>query len=156
MYWNEKYAIFPSGALGWKISNEDFLKDNDNISNLKLRASYGVTGNQAITAYQSLAKLATIYSSTNGQVVNAVVPDQAANADLKWESSYQTNIGLDLGLFNNKVSLSLDYYNIDTKDLLLEDQSQPQYLGFLTLASFRNVGEINNKGFEVSLNTKNV
>jgi hypothetical protein len=84
------------------------------------------------------------------------VPNQAANPNLKWESSYQTNIGLDLGLLNNKISLSLDYYNIDTKDLLLADASQPEYLGFLTLASIRNVGEINNKGFEVSLNTKNI
>ena len=142
--------------LGWKVSNEDFLKDNDKISNLKLRASYGVTGNQAISAYQSLARLSTFYATSNGEVVNAVVPDQAANPNLKWESSYQTNIGLDLGLFNNKVSLSLDYYNIDTKDLLLADASQPEYLGFLTLASIRNVGEINNKGFEVSLNTKNM
>ena len=153
---NEKYAIFPSGAIGWKMSNEDFLKDNDKISNLKLRASYGVTGNQAINAYESLAGFSTLFTTINGQAVNAVVPDQAANPNLKWESSYQTNIGLDLGLFNNRFTLSLDYYNIDTKDLLLADQSQPEYLGFLTLASIRNVGEINNKGFEVSLNTRNI
>lgn len=153
---NEKYAIFPSGAIGWKISNENFLKDHDKISNLKLRASYGVTCNQAIDAYKSLARFTTLYTTINGQVVNAVIPDQAANPDLKWESSYQTNVGLDLGLFNNKVSLSLDYYNIDTKDLLLADASQPEYLGFATLASIKNVGEINNKGFEISLNTKNM
>ncbi|SOE21570.1 TonB-linked outer membrane protein, SusC/RagA family [Spirosomataceae bacterium TFI 002] len=153
---NNKYAIFPSGAIGWRISNESFLKDSDKISNLKLRASYGVTGNQAIDAYQSLAKFGTIFTGINGQVVNAVVPDQSANLNLKWESSYQTNIGLDLGMFNNRVSLALDYYNIDTKDLLLADQSQPEYLGFQTLASIRNVGEINNKGFEATLNTRNV
>ncbi|MCW2120362.1 SusC/RagA family TonB-linked outer membrane protein [Flavobacterium sp. 7A] len=153
---NHKYAIFPSGALGWKISNEDFLKDSKSISNLKLRASYGVTGNQAISAYQSLAKLSTIYAGLGGAAVNAVVPDQAANDNLKWESSYQSNFGLDLGLLNNKVSLSLDYYNINTKDLLMADNSQSQYLGFQTLASIRNVGEINNKGFEISLNTKNI
>ncbi|AWW00739.1 SusC/RagA family protein [Arcticibacterium luteifluviistationis] len=153
---NNKYAIFPSGAIGWRVSNEDFLKNNTSISNLKLRASYGVTGNQAIDAYQSLAKFATIFTGINGQSVNAVVPDQSANLNLKWETSYQTNIGLDLGLFNNRISLALDYYNIDTKDLLLADQSQPEYLGFQTLASIRNVGEINNKGFEVTLNTRNV
>ncbi|WP_366186040.1 TonB-dependent receptor [Flavobacterium ovatum] len=153
---NEKYAIFPSGALGWKVSNEDFLKDSQTVSNLKLRASYGVTGNQAISAYQSLPSLSTLYAGIANVPVGAVVPNQAANPNLKWESSYQTNIGLDLGLLNNKISLSLDYYNIDTKDLLLADASQPEYLGFLTLASIRNVGEINNKGFEVSLNTKNI
>ena len=153
---NNKYAIFPSGALGWRISNEDFLKNSTKISNLKLRASYGVTGNQAIDAYQSLARFSTLFTGLNGQSVNAVVPNQSANPNLKWESSYQTNIGLDLGLFSNRVSLALDYYNIDTKDLLLADQSQPEYLGFLTLASIRNVGQINNKGFEVTLNTRNI
>ncbi|RPD93381.1 TonB-dependent receptor [Aureibaculum marinum] len=153
---NEKYAIFPSAAIGWKISKESFLEDSETISNLKLRASYGVTGNQAINPYESFSKLSTLFSAIDGQVVGAVVPDQAANPDLKWESSYQTNLGLDLGLFNNKISLSLDYYNIDTKDLLLADASQPEYLGFLTLASIRNVGEINNKGFEIGLNTRNI
>ncbi len=153
---NEKYAIFPSGAVGWKISNEEFLKDSETVSNLKLRASYGVTGNQAIAAYQSLASFGSVFTPINGTTVINVTPNQVANPDLKWESSYQTNIGLDLGLLKNKITLSLDYYNIDTKDLIIEDSSQPQYLGFLTAASLRNVGEVNNKGFEISLNTRNV
>ncbi|WP_299245936.1 TonB-dependent receptor [uncultured Aquimarina sp.] len=153
---NEKYAIFPSGAIGWKISNENFLKDSQTVSNLKLRASYGVTGNQAIVAYGSLASFASVFTPINGQTVINVTPNQVANPDLKWESSYQTNIGLDLGLFSNRISLSLDYYNIDTKDLIIADSSQPEYLGFLTAASLRNVGEINNKGFEITLNTRNI
>ncbi|GGD27579.1 SusC/RagA family TonB-linked outer membrane protein [Hyunsoonleella pacifica] len=153
---NEKYAIFPSAALGWKVSNENFLKDSDKISNLKLRVSYGVTGNQAISPFESLARFDNIYAVNNGQTVNAVTPDQPANPNLKWESSFQTNVGLDLGLFNNKVSLSLDYYNIDTKDLIIGDNSQPQFLGFLTPASLRNIGEVNNKGFEINLNTRNI
>ncbi|WP_108805423.1 TonB-dependent receptor [Aquimarina sp. Aq107] len=153
---NNQSAIFPSAAIGWKISNESFLKDNSTISNLKFRASYGVTGNQAISAYQSLARFQTVLGIINGNVVGAVVPDQAANPDLQWESSYQTNIGLDLGFINNRISLSLDYYNIDTEDLLLADASQPEYLGFLTTASIRNIGEVNNKGFEISLNTRNI
>jgi TonB-linked SusC/RagA family outer membrane protein len=153
---NEKYAIFPSGALGWKISNEDFLKDSEKISNLKLRASYGVTGNQAIPAYGSLASFGSVFTPINGSQVINVTPNQVANPDLKWESSFQTNIGLDLGLFNNQISLSLDYYNIDTKDLIIEDSSQPQYLGFLTPASLRNIGEVNNRGFEITLNTRNI
>jgi len=153
---NEKYATFPSGAIGWKMSNEDFLKDSDKISNLKLRASYGLTGNQGIGPYESLAKFDNIYSVLNGQTVSAVTPDQAANPNLKWETSYQTNIGLDLGLFKNIISLSLDYYNINTKDLLINDASQPEYFGFLTPASLRNVGEMNNKGFEITLNTRNI
>ncbi|MET2986071.1 SusC/RagA family TonB-linked outer membrane protein [Aureibaculum conchae] len=153
---NEKYAIFPSAAIGWKISNESFLQDSETISNLKLRASYGVTGNPSIGAYESLASLASIYASNNGITVPAVTPNQPSNPDLKWESSYQTNIGLDLGLYNNRVSLSLDYYNIDTKDLIMIDRGLPWYLGFYNDEILKNVGEINNKGFEVSLNTRNI
>ena len=152
---NEKYAIFPSGAIGWKVSNENFLKDSETISNLKLRASYGVTGNQAISPYQSLAQLA-VTPATAIETDASVSVAQEANPDLKWESSYQTNIGLDLGLFNNAISLSLDYYNIDTKDLLLETATSPAYSGAVDLEVFSNVGEINNKGFEISLSTRNI
>ncbi|MBT2162286.1 SusC/RagA family TonB-linked outer membrane protein [Zobellia barbeyronii] len=153
---NEKYAIFPSAALGWKISNENFLKDSETVSNLKLRASYGVTGNPSISPYQSLAKIQSIYASSNGQTVHAITPEQPANSDLKWESSYQTNFGLDVGLFSNKVSLSLDYYNIDTKDLILGNNSIPEYFGFSNNEILTNLGEINNKGFEISISTRNV
>lgn len=153
---NEKYAIFPSGALGWKVSNEDFLKDNETISNLKLRASYGVTGNPSIGAYESLASLENIYASSNGTTVQAVTPYQPANPDLKWESSYQFNAGVDLALLNNKISLSVDYYNIDTKDLIMRDNGLPWYLGFYNDQILKNVGEINNTGIEVFLSTKNI
>ncbi|WP_111709945.1 SusC/RagA family TonB-linked outer membrane protein [Lutibacter citreus] len=153
---NEKYAIFPSAALGWKISNEDFMKDSENISSLKLRASYGVTGNPSIAPYQSLASLASIYASSNGITVPAVTPYQSSNADLKWESSYQANFGVDLGMYNNRISLSLDYYNIDTKDVLMFDNSIPWYFGNYNDEILTNVGEINNTGFEISLNTRNI
>lgn len=153
---NNKYAIFPSGAIGWKVSKEDFLKDNETISNLKLRASYGVTGNPSIDPYQSLASYSSIYASSNGQTVNTITPYQPANPDLKWESSYQTNFGVDLGLLNNKISLSLDYYNIDTKDLILENTGLPQTLGYLNDKILANLGQINNRGFEITLNTKNI
>ena len=153
---NEKFAIFPSAALGWKVSNEKFLKENKHVSNLKLRASYGVTGNPSITPYQSLASFSNIYAAAGGQPINTVVPNQSANPDLKWESSFQTNFGVDLGLFDNRVSLSLDYYNIDTKDLILGDTGQPEYFGFLRNQSLKNIGEINNKGIEISLNTRNI
>ncbi|MEM8764360.1 MAG: TonB-dependent receptor [Bacteroidota bacterium] len=153
---NNKYSFFPSGAIGWRISNEQFLKDNKTISNLKVRASYGLTGNPAISPYQSLASFQRIYSNVGDQPVNAVVPEQLANPDLKWETSYQTNIGLDLGLLENKIGLTLDYYNIETRDLILGDSSAPEYIGFANLTSLRNIGEINNRGFEITLNTKNI
>ncbi|WP_179318916.1 SusC/RagA family TonB-linked outer membrane protein [Winogradskyella helgolandensis] len=153
---NEKYAIFPSAALGWKVSNEDFLMDHETISNLKLRVSYGVTGNPSIGAYESLASLASLYASSNGITVPAITPYQTANPDLKWESSYQTNIGVDLGLLNNRISMSLDYYNIATKDVLMFDNSIPWYFGYLNDQIITNVGEINNKGFEISINSRNI
>ncbi|CAM4084188.1 SusC/RagA family TonB-linked outer membrane protein [Zobellia nedashkovskayae] len=153
---NEKYAIFPSAALGWKLSNENFLKDNKTFSNVKLRASYGVTGNPSIGAYESLARLETLYASSNGQTVSAVTPEQPSNPDLKWESSYQTNFGLDLGFANNRITLSLDYYTIDTKDLILTDNSITEYLGFSGDDILANVGEINNRGLEIALSTKNI
>ena len=153
---NKKYAIFPSAALGWKLSNEDFLKDNEKISNLKLRASYGVTGNPSIGAYESLAKSAIIYASNNGSTAPAITPGQPSNPNLEWESSYQTNFGLDLGLLNNRISLSLDYYNIDTKNLIMVDRGLPWYLGFYNDEILKNAGEINNTGVEVFLGTKNI
>ncbi len=153
---NEKYAIFPSAALGWKLSNESFLQDVDAISNLKLRVSYGVTGNPSIDPYQSLASLATIYASSNGGTVAAVTPNQPANPNLKWESSYQTNFGVDLGLMEGKVSLAFDYYNIDTKDLIMTDNGVPWYFGYYNPEILTNVGEVNNKGIEIFLNTRNI
>ncbi|WP_405370771.1 SusC/RagA family TonB-linked outer membrane protein [Nonlabens sp. Asnod2-A12] len=153
---NEKYAIFPSAALGWKVSNEDFLKNSETISNLKLRASYGVTGNPSISPYQSLARFASLYAASNGETVNAITPDQPSNPDLKWESSYQTNIGVDLGLLKNKITLSLDYYNIDTKDLILGNNGIPEYFGFANDEILTNLGEVSNQGFELALTTRNI
>ena len=153
---NEKYAIFPSAALGWKVSNESFLQDIEAISNLKVRASYGVTGNPSIAPYQSLARSEILYASSNGETVSAITPEQPENPNLKWESSYQTNFGVDLGLLNGKINLSLDYYNIDTKDLIMGDNGIPDYFGYSNAEILTNVGEINNKGFELSLNTRNI
>lgn len=153
---NNKYAFFPSGAVGWRVSNEQFLKDNKTISNLKLRASYGLTGNPGIAPYQSLANFNRIYSNVGDQSVNAVVPDQLANPNLKWETSAQVNFGLDVGFLDNRIGLTLDYYNIDTKDLILGDSSAPEFIGFANLTALRNIGEINNRGFEITLNTKNI
>ena len=153
---NEKYATFPSAALGWKISNENFLKDSDLVSNLKLRVSYGVTGNPSIDAYQSLAVFESLYAASNGETVSAITPDQPANPNLKWESSYQTNIGVDFGMLNSAINLSVDYYNIDTKDLILANNGTPEYFGFLNDEILTNLGEINNSGIEVSISTRNI
>ena len=153
---DEKYALFPSAAIGWRVSNEPFLRDIQVISNLKLRASYGVTGNTAIPALSSFQQFETVSGLGNGGVVTGVVPEQAANANLRWESSFQTNIGLDLGLFDNRVTMELNYYNIDTKDVLSPDFNLPLYLGFDEPFAIANLGEINNQGFEIALGTTNI
>ncbi|SEQ00984.1 SusC/RagA family TonB-linked outer membrane protein [Neolewinella agarilytica] len=152
---NNKYAIFPSVALGWKISQENFLVDNNTISNLKLRASYGLTGNQAIGPYESLATY-RVQPPTDVDGAFGVDLAREDNPDLKWETSYQTNIGLDLGLFEGRIAISADYYNIDTKDLLAVDRASNFYLGTSDLDVLRNVGSINNKGFEFSLTSTNI
>ncbi len=152
---NNKYAIFPSVAVGWKISNESFLMGNKTLSNLKLRASYGLTGNQAIGPYESLA----IYRVQPPSVVGGpfgVDLAREANPDLKWETSYQTNVGLDAGLLEDRITVTADYYNIDTKDLLAIDRASNFYLGTTDLDVLRNVGAINNNGIELSLTSTNI
>ena len=94
---NNKWAFFPSGALAWNIAEESFMEDVEKVSQLKLRLSYGVTGNQAIGPYQSLAKFGNVHSIQNSQIVNAVRPTAVANDNLTWESTAQTDIGIDLG-----------------------------------------------------------
>ena len=152
---NNKYATFPSVALGWKVSNENFLADSRTISNLKLRASYGLTGNQAIGPYESLA----IYNVQPPSEVDGsfgVELAREANADLKWETSAQMNVGLDFGLLEDRITFSADYYNIDTKDLLAVDRASNFYLGTTDLDVLRNVGAINNRGIELSLTSNNI
>ena len=152
---NNKYAVFPSFAVGWKVSNESFLANNPTLSNLKLRASYGLTGNQAIGPYESLA----IYRvQPPSEVDGAFGVDLAReeNPDLKWETSIQTNVGIDVGILEDRITLSADYYNIDTKDLLAIDRASNFYLGTTDLDVLRNVGSINNRGFEFALTSNNV
>lgn len=152
---NNKYATFPSFAIGWRIANEDFLKDNNVISDMKLRASYGVTGNQAISPYESLAALGIVQASEDDTDpgVNTARED---NPNLKWETSFQTNIGFDVSFLDNRINLSADYYNIDTEDLLAVDRSVLFYTGVTDLEVLTNVGAINNKGFEITLGTTNI
>lgn len=152
---NNKYAFFPSGALGWKMSNEDFLANSETISNWKWRASYGVTGNPSIPAYGTLARFSEIYSVVGDNIVNGVAVTVLANDDLKWESSYQTDFGVDIGLFKNAISLSFDYYDIQTKDLLFA-RPLPEYVGLENPYQTQNIGELENKGFEITLSTRNI
>ncbi len=152
---NNKYAIFPSFAFGWKISNESFMIDNQIISNLKLRASYGLTGNQAIGPYESLSTFNVQPPSEIGGEFGVELAREA-NPNLKWETSAQTNIGVDVGIYEDRITFSADYYNIDTDDLLAIDRASNFYLGTTDLDVLRNVGSINNRGFEFAITSNNI
>ena len=152
---NNRFAIFPSFAVGWKISRESFLIDHSTISNLKLRASWGQTGNQAIGPFESLA-IFDVQPPAEIDGPFGVQLAREANPDLKWETSTQTNIGLDVGLLQDRIIFSVDYYNIDTDDLLAIDRASNFYLGTTDLDVLRNVGSINNNGIEFSLTSTNI
>ncbi len=150
---NNKWAFFPSGAIAWNIANEPFMKDVHQFDQLKFRASYGVTGNQAISPYQSLAKFGSVLTIVDGAIVNAVRPTTVANENLTWESTEQTNIGLDIGLLDMRLLINADYYMMTTSDLLFS-QPLPQYSGYSSLLS--NIGKVENKGFELSITSVNI
>lgn len=142
---NNQWGYFPSVSAGWKISDEAFLSDVDWLSNLKFRASWGILGNQEIDNYTYL----TLISQENG----IVKTNRFGNPDLKWESSEQTNFGVDLGLFQNKVNITAEYFNKYTSDILLPI-SLPSIVGNVQ-PTILNAGEVRNKGFELSVNYQN-
>lgn len=151
---NNKYSLFPSAALAWKVSEEDFLKNNTVISNLKLRTSYGLTGNSEIPSYSSLSLLSSNYSAIiNNTKVGGTGINRLANPDLKWEKTAQYDAGVELGLFNNRISIEGDFYYRKTTDMLL-DAPVPRTSGYATIR--KNVGSMQNKGVELSLNTVNI
>jgi TonB-linked SusC/RagA family outer membrane protein len=154
---NNKWGFFPSSALGWRISQEKFMKYIPQISNLKLRASYGVTGNQGVGPYSSLSLLSTTapYNiSGDGLTLTPGVslnPSAPGNSNLKWESTAQYDVGLDLGLLEGKINFTADYYKKKTTNLLL-NAPLPLTSGFTSV--LENVGEIDNSGFELDLNVQ--
>ena len=150
---NNKWGFFPSGAIAWNIAEESFMDEIPQISQLKLRGSYGITGNQSIAAYGSLALMRTIPSVTIGnEVVNAVTPNTVANNNLTWEKTAQQDIGIDLGLFNQRISIVADYYYMKTTDQLFQ-VPLVSYSGYNNM--WKNFGAVENKGFEFTLSTVN-
>jgi len=150
---NHKFAFFPSAALAWRMSEEGFLKDVEWLSNLKLRASIGQTGSQAIGSFTTQARLGTSNPVfANGKDIGFELSSMA-NDDLKWETTTQTDIGIDFGLFNNRLTFTLDYYWKQTRDLLYE-ATLPPSSGYTRM--LRNVGRIDNKGLEFSVNSVNM
>jgi len=146
-----KWGYFPSAALAWRISDEDFMKNNNLISNMKLRASWGMTGSQAIGPYVTLNQLSSGIVVFNDALYNAFAPGTQLPGDLKWETTEQTNFGVDLGILNNHVNITADYYIKNTSDLL-NTVSLPSSLGFTQ--TIQNVGKVQNKGFEFNVNAR--
>ena len=150
---NNKWAFFPSAALAWNMHKEKFMQKFNAISNFKWRLGYGLTGNQAISPYQTLARFSSVYTFVNGTSVNAVRPTTIANDELKWETTAMQNIGVDIGLFKNRITITADYYKSITSDLLF-NAPLPQYSGYTT--QIKNIGKIENKGFEFAISSKNL
>ncbi len=149
----DKYNIFPSFALGWNVANEAFLKDNNLLNVLKLRFSYGITGNEAINPYQTITGLAQLQYAYNGVTTVGLRPNILGNADLKWEHTGSTNYAIDFGILKNRITGTVEYYDAKTSDLLLNRQI-PIISGYGSVLS--NVGSVRNQGVEVALTTANV
>lgn len=146
---NQRYAFFPAFSAGWVASEESFLEDNNTLSFLKVRASWGQSGNADIGNFRALGLYAP--GSYNGGSIFA--PEQIANPDLTWEKSTELDFGIDWGLFNNRISGEIDYYIKTTNDLL-QEVPIPATTGFRT--QWRNIGELENRGWEFTVNSNNL
>lgn len=151
---NHRYGFFPSASVAWRMSEEDFIKKINFFSELKLRASYGLTGNQeGIGNYPSLAILNSQNYVFGNAKINGIGPSQIANPDLKWESTAQSDLGLDIGAFSGRLLVTIDGYLKRTKDLLL-NITVPSTSGYAN--ALKNLGEVENKGIELGINSQNL
>jgi TonB-linked SusC/RagA family outer membrane protein len=149
-----KWGFFPSFSGGWRLSKENFLKDAANLSELKLRAGWGLVGNDRAQPYAWYGLVDTMSKYLiGGKTVTAYTPSTLENKDLRWEKTAQLDIGIDIGLFNNRVSFTADYYEKKTNDMLLSVPT-PTSTGFGS--ALQNAGSMENKGFEFQLSTKNI
>lgn len=143
-----KYSFFPAASAAWRVSNENFLRNSKLIRDLKLRAGYGRTGNQAIDPYGTFARYGQIQAVNGNQIIVGAVTRNIKNDGLKWETTDQFNAGIDFGLWDNKVTGTVDVYTKRTRDLL-QTFSIPASSGYDFVV--KNIGEIENKGLEISL-----
>jgi TonB-dependent starch-binding outer membrane protein SusC len=149
---NAKWGLFPSASVGWRVSEENFMKNVDFISDLKLRASWGSSGNYNIGDYSTVPLLGSYNYNLNNTAVIGQAPSGITNPDLTWEKSQTTDIGFDAGFIKNRIVVSFDYYNKQNTGLLL-NVPIPGITGFGSFLS--NAGEVKNKGWEVELTTRN-
>jgi len=149
---NNKYGVFPSAALAWRVSNEDFMKNVGAISELKLRASYGKTGNNNIGNYASVSTVNYVKYANGGVAIGGFVPGAIPNPDLTWETQQQFNGGIDIGFFKNRLNITVDHFIAKNKDLLL-NVNVPTASGFST--ALQNIGEVKNTGWEFVVSSVN-
>ncbi|SFG99997.1 SusC/RagA family TonB-linked outer membrane protein [Pedobacter insulae] len=149
---SNKYGVFPSASVAWRMEQEEFIKPVNWISQLKLRANYGQVGNQAVSPYTTLGEVNSYpFLFGDGSFQTGYLPNnQLSNPNLKWETTTSLNLGMDFDLFKGRISGALEWYNTDTKDLLVS-KSINQSLGYSSVLI--NLGEVNNKGVEFLLNT---
>lgn len=150
---NSKWGTFPSVSAGWIVSDENFMQNVDAIDLLKLRVSYGQTGNNLIPNYGAISLLGTSSYVNNTTTVNGLRTISISNPDLKWEKTSQFNIGVDLALLKNRLNITIDFYKSETNDMLL-NVPVPVYTGFTT--QLTNIGSMQNKGFEFGLTSTNI
>lgn len=152
---NNKWGYFPSAALGYRISEENFLRESNFVHNLKIRASWGISGKQAIESYQSLASIGVTTFSIDGTSASlASFPQRLESPNLKWETTDEVNLGIDLGIFSNQaLNVTFDWYKRTTKDLLYREPI-PTYTGYSV--GLRNIGTIENSGYELGIQTSPV
>lgn len=150
---NNKYAFFPSFAFAWRAIDESFFKNIDWLNNLKIRTSLGETGNQEIGDYAFVQQLGSANTIFNNTYYTALYRSTFGNPDLKWEKTLQWDAGVDVSILDQRVDFSLDYYYKKTSDLLLR-APLPSTSGLNTV--MRNIGSVQNQGFEVTLNTHNI
>lgn len=148
-----KWGFFPSFSAAWRVSEEAFMKDIHWISNFKVRLGWGTVGNDRISNYLSLDLYTANKYGVGSNTTTVLTPKQLKNSNLKWEGSTTTNLGLDLGFFDNRLNVTADFFIKNTKDLLLA-QSLAQETGFDS--QMQNVGKIRNKGIELSFNSTNI
>lgn len=149
-----KYAFFPSAAVAWRVSDENFMKNSSIISNMKFRASIGTTGNSEIPTYSALSLLGSDYAAIIANTRTAGVGlGRLGNPDLKWEKTTQYDAGLEVGLWNNRILLEADVYYRKTTDMLL-NAPVPRTTGYASI--YRNIGSMENKGLELSIGTVNI
>jgi TonB-linked SusC/RagA family outer membrane protein len=151
-----KWGLFPSGSVAWRISEEDFMKSVTFINSMKVRAGYGVTGNQEIGNYSFASSLQTIKYNFNNSIVNAVVPQMMPNPNVQWEEQKQANIGIDASMFKSRIEVTIDAY-IKNTDNMLVPMSVPVSTGYSDVyVPYINAGKMENKGIEFTIDSRNL